>query len=87
MIFQVCAVFDSKAGVHCAPFFQPTLGMALRAFSDAANILDHPLSKNAEDYTLFHLGTFDDATAVFTTFPKHVSLGLASMYKKEVTSV
>lgn len=81
---QVLAVYDSKAGAHAIPFFMATLGMAIRAFREAANDATHPMAKNAEDYCLFHLGTWDDETAVFTPLAEHKNLGLAANYKREV---
>lgn len=86
-MYQVLAVYDSKAGAHAPPFFCSTLGIARRTFSDAANMPDHPLSKNSEDFTLFLLGTWNDETAVFTPLPEAKNLGLAANFKKEVTSV
>lgn len=77
------AVFDSKGGAHSTPFFSQTLGSATRSFADAANTPDHPLCKNPADYTLFHLGTWDDETAVFTPLPEHKNLGLAANYKNK----
>lgn len=86
MILQVFSVYDSKAGAFAAPFFCTTLGLARRAFIDAANTPEHPLSKNSADFTLFHLGTFDDEHAVFVLLPEHRNLGLASNFKQEVTN-
>lgn len=87
MILQMLCVYDSKAGAHSTPFFTATLGLARRAFSDAANMPDHPVGKNPADYTLFLLGTWDDQTAVLTALPEHKNLGLASNFVKENSDV
>lgn len=81
------AVFDNKAGAHAAPFFATTIGLARRYFADAVNQPDHPLAKCPEDFTLFHLGHWDDETAIFTPMPQAHSLGLATQFKKEPSNV
>lgn len=63
MIQQMFCVYDSKADAYLPPFFLHSDGMALRVFSDCANDLTHQFGKHPEDYTLFHLGKFDDQTA------------------------
>lgn len=65
MINNIFAVFDTKAAAYMAPFMMPTIGMAIRQFSDAAQKGDNLMSQHPEDFVLFHLGTFDDATAKF----------------------
>jgi hypothetical protein len=74
---KVFAVFDSKADAYLQPFFMSTLGQAIRSFTDAAASTDHQFGKHAADYTLFHLGDFDDATGKFTDLLTPVSLGSA----------
>jgi len=62
MEHKTFSVFDDKANCFLPPFFQHTEGMAKRVFADAVRQNDHPFHKNAEDYTLYELGTFDDAS-------------------------
>lgn len=88
MILQVFSVFDSKARAFFPPFYAGTLEMAARAFADCADLPDHAFGRNPEDYTLYHLGAFNDDSAVFTLLPQAVNLGLAVMFKKgEVLNV
>lgn len=65
MIQNVFAVYDSKASAYLTPFFLPTTPMAVRVFSECANSTDHQFGRHPEDYTLWHLGTFDDNTCEF----------------------
>lgn len=81
MITQCCVVFDKKAQAHMIPFFCSNLQVAARAFADAANTPGHQLNRNPEDFTLHHLGTFDDEKAVFALLPQPVHLGNALMFK------
>lgn len=83
MNMYVMAVYDSKAGVHSVPYYSITLGIAIRAFREAANTLDHPVCKYPEDYSLFELGMWNDETAVFTPLREPKNLGLAATYKKQ----
>ena len=63
MEMQVVAVYDEKAKAYLPPFFQPNDAMAVRIFTDCVNDENgHPFSIHPEDYTLYKIGTFDDAT-------------------------
>lgn len=63
MLHKLFTVYDEKAEVFLPPFFVPTLGIALRAFTDAINSDSHQFGKHPSDYTLFELGSFDDHDA------------------------
>ena len=65
MKHNVFAVYDTKANAYLTPFFLPTVGMAVRVFSDCVNSDSHQFGAHPEDYTLFQLGIWDDATCQF----------------------
>lgn len=65
MKHNVFAVFDNKAEAYLTPFFLPTVGMAVRVFSDCVNSDSHQFGSHPEDYTLFRLGVWDDVTCTF----------------------
>ena len=74
-------IYDSKANAYMTPWFLTTEHLAVRAFSDLANDPESNVSRHADDYTLFTIGTFNDATAKINwTEPK--TLGNAIQYKK-----
>lgn len=75
MILLAFAVHDSKAELFTKPFFELTKGTAVRAFSDAVNQEGSDFGRHAEDYSLFHVGAFDDSMGVFSKFDAPVSLG------------
>lgn len=81
MMLKMYSVFDSKAGAFLPPFFMHTDNVAKRTFYDCANDAAHMFSKHPEDYSLYDLGTFDDASATLVTKVPPVNLGLASQYK------
>ncbi len=81
MINEVFCVFDSKAAAYNTPFYLPTRGAAIRAFTDTVNDPETMFFKHSEDYTLFILGSYDDSNAVFTMLETPHSLGLAQDFK------
>lgn len=68
MILQVYAVFDKAVGAYLPPFYTRSKGEALRSFSDACNDGKSNFTRYPNDYTLFHLGVYDDAGGNFQTF-------------------
>ncbi len=84
MKLEIFSVFDSKAEAYIQPFFSQTIGTALRDFEAAVNTETHQFSKYAADYTLFHLGDFEQATAKWTLKDAPVNLGNALTFMKEL---
>lgn len=64
MILNVVSVKDRAADAYMRPFFVPTVGMAVRSFSDEVRRggEDNPMAKHPDDYDLYRLGTFDEDT-------------------------
>lgn len=62
MNYRVFAIFDEKARNFNAPFFMVHKGEALRAFGDLCLDERSKISKHKEDYKLYELGVFDDAS-------------------------
>lgn len=80
MEMLIFSVRDDKAEAFLKPFFAPTVAFALRMFTELVNEPDHEFCKHSNDYNLFQIGTFDQATGVIQgQEPYH--LGLASVYK------
>jgi len=74
---NVFSVFDSKAGSYAQPFYSPTIGSAIRAFIGAISDPNTMLSKHPSDFSLMHLGSFDDDTGLFTNLQVPLNLGVA----------
>lgn len=81
MKLEIFCVYDSKATAYLPPFFLPMMGQATRIFQNCANDDSHAFGANPGDYTLFHLGHFDDNNAKITKLPTPASLGLAQEYR------
>lgn len=78
----VCSVYDSKVKAYARPFFQKTVGEALRSFTAVVNDETTDLYKYSEDFSLMHLGEWDEETGHFESLNVPINLGLASGAKK-----
>lgn len=66
MLHQVYSVYDTAAKAYLPPFHLPRHEIAIRAFTDCVNSPSHQFGAHPQDYTLHHLGEFDDATGLVT---------------------
>lgn len=63
MITDLFAVFDAKTRAFGKPFHAENMGTAVRHFRYAANDKNCDIGKYPEDFTLYHLGAYDDSNA------------------------
>lgn len=75
----VFTIYDEKSEAYLQPFFLDTVGQAIRAITDCVNDNQHQFYRHTSDYTLFHLGSFDDSTGEFDQNKK--SLGSLVEFK------
>lgn len=66
MILNMFSVRDNAVGAYLPPFFCRAKGEALRMFTESVNDDKHQFAKFASDYTLVYLGTWDDASGVYS---------------------
>lgn len=83
MKLEIFSVYDSKARSFLPPFFLPQVGMATRIFQNCANDPGHQFGANPSDYTLFHLGNFDDESAAVDIKITPENLGIAQEFKDQ----
>lgn len=81
MIIQIFTVFDEKAGCSHPPFYMNSVPEGRRTFGDCVNSKDHPYSKHPSDYTLFHIGEYDDNSMSIKPMDRPVPLGTGVEYK------
>lgn len=86
MKMLIFSTYDSKAKVFSQPYYMTGKGVALRAFQDAVNEgtkESNPMKRHPEDYSIFHLGAYDDETASFTMerVPVHVATAMELLDK------
>ncbi len=84
MIHKVFAIYDAKAEFYARPFYEVSIGQALRAFADACQNAEHAFCKHAEDFTLWQIGTYDDGDAKHTSFEHLVPLGKAMDFRTSI---
>jgi len=79
MINVICSVKDRAADAFGRPLFVPSVGIAIRSFSDEVNRQDkdNQMYNHSDDFDLFELGTFDDNTGIIECHsqPKLLTLG------------
>ena len=66
MKYAVCAVKDRAVNAFNRPIYVPTVGVAIRSFTDEVNRKDSELQNHPEDYDLYEIGQWDDETAIYT---------------------
>jgi hypothetical protein len=66
MKLELYTIYDSKEEIYYQPFFLLNDAVALRQFGDMANEETSKISKHPEDYTLWHLGSYEDSSATLT---------------------
>lgn len=75
----VVAVRDRAADVFGVPQFVASIGGAIRSFGDQVRAEDknNPLNQHPEDFDLFKIGSYDDATASFELLerPEQIAIG------------
>lgn len=62
MTLKMYSIRDAKSESFNPPFFQPTHGVAERAFKELVNDPKSNANKYPEDYDLYYLGEYDDNT-------------------------
>lgn len=72
---KMFTVYDSKAKAYLQPFHARQAGEAMRMFAKAANDVKHDFHKYGADYTLFEIGTWDEAKGQVEMHPGKINLG------------
>jgi len=82
MIQKIFAIRDIKAGNYATPFFMPSNGLAIRAFSDLVSDPKTTINRHPDDFQLFVIGEYDDNSGeIISTKPEFLSN--ASEYLKK----
>lgn len=85
MKMQMFVIRDTKAEVAIPPTYRENSAVAIRDFQMAVCAADNPMSKNPDDYVLYHVGEFDDETMYVTPAdPQRVITGLEAVRDRQV---
>lgn len=75
-MMQIFAIKDQAIDAFDRPFFAPAIGLAVRMFGDEIENEQSPMHKHPGDFTLHHLGAFDERSGEFiTTNPVQLARG------------
>ena len=73
---ELMVVFDAKVERFLEPFAAPSVAFALREFTRAANG-EGQVALYPEDYTLFHVGTFNAESGEITAqSPRSIAVAI-----------
>lgn len=61
----IVSIRDEALGAFMRPAYVPSVGVAIRGFTDECNKAESEIRKHPEDYCLFYFGSFDDETGEF----------------------
>jgi len=61
----VVSVKDRAIDAYNRPFIVPTIGAAIRSFTDEVNRKESEMFAHPEDFDLYDMGTFCDQTGTF----------------------
>ncbi len=88
------SVYDEKAECFGHPFFVSAIGIATRYFSEWTKDTRGMVGKHPEDFTLYHVGEWNDSEAKFAniTAPKFIAKGTdyekkPEMYSTEIAQI
>lgn len=90
MKVKVYSLFDSAAKAYTQPFFMQNDGLAIRAFQDNVNAKEeNNVSKHPDQFTLFHIGDWDDTEGkiIQAEVVKSLGNGLEFKNNEETDSV
>ena len=73
MILKVYSVFDSKSGAFMQPFFARADGEAIRMVQNSMYDANSMLTRNPEDFALWHLGSFNDSDGALVPSARHMT--------------
>lgn len=82
MELKIFAIYDIKAEAYLQPFFLPTVGMALRSWTEAVNDPQTKFHLHPSDYTLFQIGTFNQTNGSLYSTETKTPLGTALEFIK-----
>lgn len=85
MQLNAYSIYDNKAFAYGVPFFAATDGSAVRSFQDLANDAQTMVGRHPRDFSLFHVGTYDDSKgAISPVLPlRHVVDAVAVLQKQD----
>lgn len=79
-------IYDSKVDAYLHPMFFRSVGEAMRAFGDSANDQSTQFAKHPADFTLFHIGDFEEKSGTLIQMEAKANLGTALQLQRQTPS-
>lgn len=79
MIIKMYAIYDRKTQIHHCPVYAHTTGHILRVIGDMVADPQSPFHLHPDDYQIWEIGTYDDATAHVMTESPHLISSLTDL--------
>ncbi|AXH73021.1 MAG: nonstructural protein [Microviridae sp.] len=75
-----CAVRDAASDSFNRPFFVPSIGLAIRSFTDEVNRVapENVMHWHPEHFELFRIGMYDEDSGLLEALTPPMSLAIAS---------
>jgi len=86
MKHNIFSIYDDKACFYAPPFFSVQIGSALRDFADLARDPKTRVNRHPSDFSLYHLGEYDDFNGQFLGFNEPRFVSRASEFMTPVLS-
>jgi hypothetical protein len=80
---QLYSIYDSASESFSPPMVEKTKGAAVRRFENEVNNPQSMLNQHPSDYTLFHIGEWDNLKGRVIPLKTPVSCGLAIEFLKK----
>lgn len=87
MKMKIYSVFDTKVANYGRPWYAYQDAAAIREFSDAVNDASNPANqwnKHPEDFQLFCIGAFDDATGALSSHAPLALINAAAVFSAKL---
>lgn len=83
-MMTIVTVLDKALGAYSRPMCVPSVGIAVRSFTDEVNRQDsnNEMYKHPEDFVLYGIGEFDEETGVINAYQAPVKLESAEYLAK-----
>ena len=80
MLLRVYSVYDQATETYGVPFFSMNHKVAERSFAQLVNDPQSTVHYNSQDFSLYHIGHFEDPTALLVPQVPPALIGRASSY-------
>jgi len=81
MVLKAFAILDLKTSTFARPFFMHNTGEAVRAIGDSCDKgTESLLAKHPQDFVLYEIGSYDDATGLMQSNTKVTVVGPLSEF-------